>query len=218
MALRSNCIRRNHCKEYDMIEIRPLAPKIGAEILHADARSLDDEAFKAIYQAFLDHVLVLIRGQHLTEREFLDWSARFGPLKPHIAKTAHHAQYPEMMVMDNRILDTRKAVEASTAPPLLVKLGAVWHTDLSYEYVAAKATAMHALAVPTTGGDTLFSNSYALYESLPESLQQRVAGLSGIYLYGGRLKRQQERLEESDRNCEPAPHPLVEVDAETGRQ
>src|ERR1043166_8897490 len=97
MALRSNCIRRNHCKEYDMIEIRPLAPKIGAEILHADARSLDDEAFKAIYQAFLDHVLVLIRGQHLTEREFLDWSARFGPLKPHIAKTAHHAQYPEMV-------------------------------------------------------------------------------------------------------------------------
>lgn len=201
-----------------MIEVRTLAPKIGAEIFIVDARKLDAAAFKVIYQAFLDHVLVLIRGQQLTESDFLEWSARFGELKPHIAKTAHHAQYPELMVMDNRILDVKKAMESATAPPLLVKLGAVWHTDLSYEYVAAKATAMHALAVPSTGGDTLFTNAYAAYESLPASLQQRIENLSGTYVYGGRLKRQQERLQEADRNRKPAVHQLVQVHPETGRK
>jgi taurine dioxygenase len=201
-----------------MIEVRTLAPKIGAEILHVDARKLDETAFRAIYQAFLDHVLVLIRGQQLTETDFLEWSARFGELKPHIAKTAHHAQHPELMVMDNRILDVKKAVESETAPPLLVKLGAVWHTDLSYEYVAAKATGMHALAVPSTGGDTLFTNAYAAYESLPAALKQRIEKLSGTYVYGGRLKRQQERLQEADRNRRPAVHPLVQVHPETGRK
>ncbi len=201
-----------------MIEVRSLAPKIGAEIRRADARKLDAAAFKVIYRAFLDHVLVLMRGQHLTESDFLEWSARFGELRPHIAKTAHHAQHPELMVMDNRILDVKKAVESATAPPLLVKLGAVWHTDLSYEYVAAKATGMHALAVPSTGGDTLFTNAYAAYESLPGPLQHRIEKLSGTYLYGGRLKRQQERLPEADRNRKPAVHPLVQVHPETGRK
>ena len=200
-----------------MIEVRRAAPKIGAEILGVDARSLDAAAFRAVYQAFLDHVVIVLRGQQLTEQKFLDFSARFGELKVHITKKAQHPRFPNLMLMDNRVLDTRKGEEAKTAP-LLVKIGNVWHTDTSYDYITAKATGMYAVNVPSTGGDTLFSNSYAAYEALPEALKRRLEDLSATYVYGGRLKRQQERLEDSERGRPPAVHPLIQVHPETGRK
>jgi len=201
-----------------MINISPATPEIGAEISGVDVRNLDDAAFRLIYRAFLDHIVIVVRGQNLTEQDFLDFSARFGELKPHITKKAHHPQYPDLLLMDNRILDTRKPEEATSAPALLVKLGAVWHTDTSYDYVTAKATGMYSVMVPSRGGDTLFSNSYAAYDALPPTLKRRIDGLSATYVYGGRLKRQQERLEDSERGRPAAVHPLVQVHPETGRK
>ena len=120
--------------------------------------------------------------------------------------------------MDNRIVDTRKPDELKTASPLLVKIGAVWHTDTSYEYVTAKATGMYSVNVPSTGGDTLFSNSYAAYDALPAALLKKIEGKSATYIYGGRLKRQQERIEAEDRNRAHAIHPLIQTHPETGRK
>ncbi len=200
-----------------MVEVRRVSPKIGAEILGVDVRSLDAAAFNAIYRAFLDHIVIVVRGQQLTEQEFLDFSARFGELKVHITKKAQHPRYPHLMLMDNRILDTRRGEEDQTAP-LLVKIGAVWHTDTSYDYVTAKATGMYAVNVPSTGGDTLFANSYAAYDALPAELKNKIEGLSATYVYGGRLKRQQERIEDAERGRPAAVHSLVQFHPETGRK
>ena len=97
-----------------MLEIRRASPKIGAEILGADVRNLHDAAFRAVYQAFLDHVVIVLRGQRLQEQEFLDFSARFGELKVHITKKAQHPRFPNLMLMDNRVLDTRQGVRKHT--------------------------------------------------------------------------------------------------------
>jgi len=51
-----------------MLEVRRAAPKIGAEISGIDVRKLDDAAFRAVYQAFLDHIVIVVRGQPLTEQ------------------------------------------------------------------------------------------------------------------------------------------------------
>jgi len=200
-----------------MIEIRKVSPRIGAEIQGVDVRNLDDAAFRAIYQAFLDHILIVVPGQDLTEQQFLDFSARFGELKAHITKKAHHPRHPFLLLMDNRIEDTRTGEETRTASPRLVRIGNVWHTDTSYDYIAAKATGMYAVNVPSTGGDTLFSNAYLAWDTLPEHLKQKLEGRSATYVYGGRLKRQQDRMEESEKGRPPAVHPLVQVHPETGR-
>ena len=200
-----------------MIVVRRVSPKIGEEVLGVDVRNLDAAACREIYRAFLDHIVIVMHGQQLSEQEFLDFSARFGELKVHITKKAQHPRYPKLMLMDNRTLDTRKGEEANTAP-LLVKIGNVWHTDTSYDYIAAKATGMYAVNVPSTGGDTLFSNSYAAYDALPDALKLKLEGLSATYVYGGRLKRQQERMEDSERGRPAAVHPLTQVHPETGRK
>jgi taurine dioxygenase len=94
----------------------------------------------------------------------------------------------------------------------------VWHTDTSYDYVTAKATGMYSVNVPSTGGDTLFSNSYAAYDALPVALARKIENLSATYVYGGRLKRQQERMEDAERGRPAAVHPLVQIHAETARK
>ena len=92
-----------------MLELRRISPYIGAEVLGVDLRGLDDASFKVIYQAFLDHIVVVIRVQHLAMEEYLSYSARFGELKPHIVKKHNHPNFPELQLMDNGVVDKKKA-------------------------------------------------------------------------------------------------------------
>ena len=200
-----------------MIEVRQVSPRIGAEVVGVDVRTLDDASIRVIYQAFLDHIVVVIRGQQLSEDEFLAYSARFGELKPHIVRKHHHPKNPLLMLMDNMVFDVKKGKE-DKAVPVLVQRGARWHTDLSFEYPSAKATQLYSRAIPSRGGDTLFSNSYDSYERLPESVKRRIENLSATYCYGGRQKVGVELLDAADLNRAPATHPLVRVHPETGRK
>ena len=77
---------------------------------------------------------------------------------------------------------------------------------------------MYAINVPSIGGDTLFSNSYAAYDALPDALKQKLDNRSAAHIYGGRLKRQQDRMEDSERDRAPAVHPLIPTHPETGRK
>ena len=198
------------------MEIRKQTPTIGAEIVGVDVRNLDDAQFNRIYQAWLDNIVLVIRGQTLSIQDYLSYSSRFGRIKPHLVRRSRHPEFPELMLMDNKVADNRVENQTISIETLRTR-GGQWHTDLSYEDVAAKATQLHALAIPSTGGDTLYANSYAAYDALPDRLKQRIATLSACYKYGGRGRRQVELLEEADRNRQPAVHPLTKVHPETGR-
>ena len=113
-----------------MVEIRPLGSKLGAEVTGVDLAHLSDADFAQIYQAFLDHIVLAFRDQRLDMQSFLAHGRRYGPLRPHIVRKSRHREFPALMIMDNKIEDTRVgAVEKPKAN--LVKRGAVWHTDTS---------------------------------------------------------------------------------------
>ena len=61
-------------------------PKIGAIATDVDVRALSDADWKSLYGAWLDGVVLVVRGQTLTIDEFLNYSRRFGRLKPHRVK------------------------------------------------------------------------------------------------------------------------------------
>ncbi len=204
-----------------MVQVRKLAPRMGAEIVGVELASLDDATTGIICQAFLDHNVLVIRDQTLSIEQFLGFGRCFGELKPHLVKRSHHPEHPELMIMDNRVVNIQSggAIKGSAgANPVLVKRGAVWHSDLMYEKITAKATLLYALAIPSTGGDTLFANVYGSYDRLSDKLKRQLEDLRATFVYGGRLKRQIELLEEADRNRPPAVHPLVRVHPETGRK
>jgi taurine dioxygenase len=196
-----------------MIEIRPLGPQIGAEIRGVDVKTLDDATFAAIYRAWLDHNVVVVPGQALEIEDFLRYSRRFGRVLPHPSKMTRHPDYPEIT-----LLGVDKFGPDGQLNLAVYRRGAEgWHTDGAYDREPFKATQLYALAVPSTGGDTLFASMYAAYDALPPRLKQRLDGREGAFTYGGRA-RATALLDEEDRDWKPVFHPIVRTHPETGRR
>ena len=194
------------------MEIRQLGP-IGAEITGVDVRTMDEATFQRIYDAWLAHNVVCVRGQSLTLGEYLAYSKRFGVVSPHPAKSTRHPDCPEIT-----LLGANKYRADGTLDMDIYRRGAEgFHTDGSYEEVPYKATQLYAVAIPSRGGDTHFSSGYALYETIPQRLRDRLEGRVGTYVYGGR-KKMNALLNPEDRNEPPKRHPLVQTHPETGRK
>jgi len=103
-----------------------------------------------------------------------------------------------------------------------------WHTDLSYLPAPPAYTVLHAKDVPAVGGDTMWANQYLAYDTLPDSVKERIDGLvathsAGMaYGSGGYLEAVADK---SSMGIEPSPeahaserHPLVIRHPRTGRR
>jgi taurine dioxygenase len=188
-------------------------PRIGAIATEVDVRALSEADWTALYRAWLDGIVLVVRGQTLTMEEFLAYSRRFGRLKPHRVKKTRHAHYPELTVMG---LGTRKP--DGQVDPAIYNRGGDWHTDSPWDTEICKATQLYGIAIPSRGGDTLFANMYEAYDTLPEALKKRIDGLKAEHAYGGRKRKGHELLEPEDRLRPPAVHPVVRLHEETGRK
>jgi len=196
------------------MEIRKLGTQIGAEVLGVDVKRMDEATFAAIYQAWLDYNVIAVRDQHLEIPDYLVYSRRFGEVVPHPSKNTRHPEHPELTVLGVDKFGPDGKLKMS----VYKRGGEDFHTDGSYEKVPFKATQLYALAIPSTGGDTLFASTYAAYEALPQKLRQRIEGLNGAYVYGGATKLAIDLLNEEDRSEPAALHPLIRTHPETGRK
>ena len=196
-----------------MIEVRRLGTQIGAAIHGVDVKTLDDAGFAAIYQAWLDYNVVVVPGQDLQIEDFLRYSRHFGIVHPHPSKMTRHPDYPEIT-----LLGANKVGPDGTLNLAIYRRGAEgWHTDGAYDQEPFKAIQLYALAIPSTGGDTLFASMYAAYEALPHRLKGRLDGRTGAFTYGGR-REGKALLNEEDRDWKPVFHPIIRTHPETGRK
>ena len=196
-----------------MIEIHRLGARIGAEIRGVDVKALDDAGFAAIYRAWLDCNVVVVPGQDLQIEDFLRYSRRFGIVHPHPSKMTRHPDHPEITLLGVDKFGPDGALDMA-----VYRRGAEgWHTDGAYDQEPFKATQLYALAVPSTGGDTLFASMYAAYDALPPRLKDRLEGRKGAFTYGGRRKAT-ALLDAEDRDWTPVFHPIIRTHPETGRK
>jgi alpha-ketoglutarate-dependent taurine dioxygenase len=190
-----------------------MGPQIGVEVSGVDVRTLDDAGFAPIYQAWLDHNVLVVTGQELTIDDFLRYSRRFGEVVPHPSKSTRHPDYPEIT-----LLGVNKFDAAGKLNQAIYRRGAEgWHTDGAYDEIPFKGTQLYALAIPDTGGDTLFASGYAAYDALPQRLRQRLEGARGAFTYGGR-RSAQALLNAEDRDWKPVFHEIIRTHNETGRR
>jgi taurine dioxygenase len=107
--------------------------------------------------------------------------------------------------------------------------GGNWHIDTSFLEAPALGALLYALEVPPRGGDTLFADLYAAYETLSDGLKRTLDGMtvlhSGTRSYGTQSKfnggknmsvsMSIDLSEEGDALME---HPVVRTHPETGRK
>ncbi len=198
------------------LDIVPTGAALAAEIRGLDLRSINDDIFAAIHRAWLDHLVLLFRGQHLQDEDMIAFSRRFGGLDwAPVQETGRRfvEGHPEIYVVSN-------VVENGVPIGSLGAGEATWHTDMSYLKMPPKASMLYALEVPDSGSDTWFCNMYHAYEMLPQDLKRRIEPLQlkhdGTYNSGGYL-RQGVTPVDDPRLSVGAVHPLVYAHPETGR-
>lgn len=193
------------------IAVNKLGDAAGAEIVGLDMlRPWDDQTREAVYQAFLDHLVLVFRDQLLTPKQFMAFAGNFGALQPHVAKTYRHPEADDIVMMTN--VDKHGQFDDVGA-----RRGVGWHSDLSYDQVPANATLLHTVEIPDRGGDTWFANMYLAYETMPEPLKRRISGLKALFRYGGRQGLSTEHLTPQDKAKPDVIHPVVRRHPETGR-
>jgi taurine dioxygenase len=200
-----------------MPPVVPMGGPLGAEIPGIDLRTIDREAFAAIRAAWLDHLVLLFRGQCLTDQELIGFSRRFGDLDwAPVQETGRRfvEGHPEIYVVSN-------VIENGVPIGSLGAGEAVWHTDMSYIQNPPMASMLYAIEVPPYGGDTEFCSMYRVYEGLPPALQRRIETLrikhDGTYNSGG-FVRQGVSPTDDPRLSPGAIHKLVGTHPETGRR
>lgn len=192
-----------------VIAVRPLHAALGAEITGVSPGEFDDADFERVRAAFLEHLVVVFRGQSITPAQQVAFTERFGPARPHpLGSRAHRRGFPQVLVLENR-------------PGRPGARNDFWHSDISFAAEPPKASILYALRVTEGVGDTLFANMYAAYERLPADMKARLDGLRAFHS-GERLAERAKRAQGSDALPidalpPPAEHPVVRPHPETGR-
>ncbi|MDO8839776.1 MAG: TauD/TfdA family dioxygenase [Parvibaculum sp.] len=157
------------------IEIIPSRHALGAEVRGVDlSKPLTGDAFMAIQQAWYDHIVLLFRGQKLSDDDLIRFSRHFGELDIAPASATDMAggqekSRPEIWIISN-VLENGKPIGA------LGDKEAEWHTDMSYVSAPPMASVLYSLEIPKTGGDTSFANMYKALETLPADLRTAIEG------------------------------------------
>ncbi|HEX3864676.1 MAG TPA: TauD/TfdA family dioxygenase [Stellaceae bacterium] len=191
-----------------------LSPAGGVEITGADLSAPLAPALKAmILQAFLDHHIVVVRDQALTQDQQYDFTVNFGELEEHVGR---HSDGRYGIVHSVTNLDR----DGNPTDALDTRGNYFWHTDKSYHAVPSLMTMLHAVELPPDGGDTQFANMALAYRALPAAMKERLAGLRGIHSWQASRTASGSRpaTEAELRERPPVDHPVVRTHPETGEK
>ncbi|RYE00429.1 MAG: TauD/TfdA family dioxygenase [Sphingomonadales bacterium] len=192
------------------------------------ADGLDETGLQAIRDTLLRHSVVVLRDQHLTPRDQLEFTDRLAPVERNPARPAggSHAPIvegvPEIVVISNIVEDGR--------PIGLSDAGVMWHTDMQGQARPELFGTLSAVTIPVRDGvalgDTRFTRTAMAYEALDDAMKARLAGLRGIQSYAyyidalhkrGALTRPPMTQAQRDAVVE-ASHPIVRTHPITGRK
>ena len=204
------------------LEVQKTGCDVGAEIKGLDlSQPVSADNVALIEDAFNQHQVLVFRDQALNARQFADFSGHFGFLRRHIQKAFRHPTVPEI-VYNRNVDEEGNFDEAGAKRGVTETLEEGWHSDVAYENRPVKATSVHALEVPSFGGNTCFVSSYRAYGMLPNSLRVRVAGLRAEFALGRNRRNQQtqkltEKLAPEDKLQPTVTHPIICRHPVTGR-
>jgi taurine dioxygenase len=198
------------------LKIQKLADALGAEVSGVDvSKPISKDDLAQILAAWKEHLVLRFRGQELTDPQLLEISRNFGvidPPGPNSYGKPFLEDFPDINVISN----------IKVGEQALGGLGdgeAVWHADMTYIDTPPKASFLHALEIPATGGNTEWCNMYIAYEALPTHLKQEIKGLKAIhdatYNSAGMIRKGMKDVTDP-REAPGAHHPLVSRHPESG--
>lgn len=187
------------------LDVRPMTPAIGAEILGIDLGAPDiADSIPQIRAALLKHGVIFFRDQDLTQEQHIAFARHFGELEIHPA-TPEDQPNPEVL----RIAHGPNSRGSEN----------FWHSDVTWREEPSLGSILLAREVPDCGGDTLFANMHLAYERLSEQMKRFCEGLTAVHdiarVFAKRLGKQPEELHDKYPLMR---HPVIRTHPETGER
>jgi taurine dioxygenase len=170
----------------------PLSDTVGAELVDFDiTRPPTADEQRELRRLFLEHHLLLVRGQAVTEDHQNRFVGSFGPI--HISQaTGGLAAY---------VTNTGDRTVGVGTSEL------IWHNDGTYGAHPGIGTSLWAEDVASDAAPTWFTNAVQVLEQLPGDLRALIEPLHALHIKDTKVERTNRRLRQAD----------VDPDAEPGR-
>ncbi len=193
------------------MQVRKYSSGCGASVTGIDLARFSEAEKHELWKAFLEHGVLFFVDQRLTPEDHIAFAKRLGSIV--INKFfPENSEHPE-------IAEVRKEKEQRT------NIGGGWHADHSYDEAPALGSILVARELPEAGGDTMFANMYAAYDSLSDGLKRTLATLrakhSNRHLYGAQGLYRKSDLGaqlKGEEGVGDAVHPAVITHPESGRK
>jgi taurine dioxygenase len=196
---------------------------IGARVSGIDLGNATPQEFAEFEEVFARHGVLAVSDQRLDAASLLAFARRLGDVYANPTHAFKWPGLPEIMILSNKRDAGGKLIGLADA-------GEGWHTDMSYNEVPGKATALYGIEIPHRDGkplgDTLFASMCAVWDALPAELRDKVEGRSAEHDFAkfyDRMIREKasERpplTPEQRAKRPPVIHPMVGSHPRTGRK
>lgn len=205
------------------VTVHPLGTDFVAEVADVDlSRPLSGADLDAIKRAFWKYAVLVFPDQSLSDDQHLAFAEHFGPLETSIGvyrTDVTPRARSELSDISNLTADGDIWAEDSRIRRY--KAGnRLWHTDSSFKFVPARASLLHARAIPPIGGHTQFADARAAYDALSAQTKTRIQGLVAEHsIFHSRARIGFDEWVEAEReNLETVPQVLTRCIDESGRR
>jgi len=200
-------------------KLRPLHPGLSAEVRGLDMRApLDPAGFNELHDIWMRYPVLVFPAQHMTDAEHVAFTRHFGEPEIFHQKIIRSNRSPEIFRVSN-VDDDGNLMPPDHPTVKQVALAQFWHTDSSYRTIPCTGALLHGVETSRTGGETQFTNLYAVYEELPDALRRRIAGRRARHNFGHlhTLASLKPLTEEEKEAMPPVWQPMVRKHPVTGR-
>ena len=201
------------------LKVRKLHPALGAEVTGIDMAVTPDAAtFRQLHDIWMEHLVLVFPDQNITDEQHVAFTRCYGDLEVHHQKIIRSRFLPEIFRVSN-VNDDGILMPPDHPTVRQVALAQFWHTDSSFRETPSVGSVLHGVEISRTGGETHFTNMYAVYEALPDSLKRQVQGRRALHDFGHLHKLANLKpLTEDEKAVMPAVwQPMVRVHPVTRR-
>ena len=146
---------------------------VGAEVVGLPPGLEEDPGIaRALYDAWLEHGILLFRGVESIERH-MAISRCFGELEIHPVPEVRYSENPYLIELGGL---RRTSAYVFDGTDLRVNRIA-WHRDTAYSPDICKGAMLRMLEVPAHEGETMLADTAKAYDDLPDELKSRLEGL-----------------------------------------
>jgi len=156
-----------------------LSPRMGSRVEIAKADLLSGAHAKEIRALLDQRGILLFRGIGPSDEELRTVARTLGDLR--IGESKRGADGATLKEGDEGVLKVSLDPKVNPEYARFLPGNHLWHMDGTYEEIPPLATLFTPYKLSKTGGDTVFANTYAAYEDLPDEEKARLDGLHVIH-------------------------------------